>query len=212
MKFRFPVVIIDEDWRSDSASGLGIRALAKALEDEGMDVVGGFTYFDVTMIANQAARASAFIVSIDDEEITEEGPESQAVRELRKFITETRKRNADIPIFLFGETRTSQHIPNEILKELHGFIHMFEDTPEFVARYILREANNYLSSLPPPPSTRSITKCMRSAKAGRARATRWSSRPSRPTSCWPACRRLRRFSCRSPRRAGSTGIASTKAI
>ena len=33
MKFRFPVVIIDEDWRSDSASGLGIRALAKALED-----------------------------------------------------------------------------------------------------------------------------------------------------------------------------------
>jgi len=33
MKFRFPVVIIDEDWRSDSASGLGIRALAKALEE-----------------------------------------------------------------------------------------------------------------------------------------------------------------------------------
>ena len=31
MKFRFPVVIIDEDWKSDSASGLGIRALAKAL-------------------------------------------------------------------------------------------------------------------------------------------------------------------------------------
>ena len=28
MKFRFPIIIIDEDWRSDSASGLGIRALA----------------------------------------------------------------------------------------------------------------------------------------------------------------------------------------
>jgi ornithine decarboxylase (EC 4.1.1.17) len=26
-----------------------------------------------------------------------------------------------------------------VLKELHGFIHMFEDTPEFVARHILRE-------------------------------------------------------------------------
>ncbi len=82
------------------------------------------------MVANQAARASAFIVSIDDEEINEEGPESVAIQDLRAFIRETRRRNADIPIFLFGETRTSQHIPNEILKELHGFIHMFEDTPE----------------------------------------------------------------------------------
>ena len=150
MKFRFPVVIIDEDWKSESSSGLGIRALAKAIEDQGMDVVGGFTYVDVTMVANQAARASAFVVSIDDEEIGEEGVESKAIRELKKFIHETRRRNADIPIFLFGETRTSQHIPNEILKELHGFIHMFEDTPEFVARYIIREATNYLNSLSPP--------------------------------------------------------------
>jgi hypothetical protein len=48
--------------------------------------------------------------------------------------------NADIPIFLHGETRTSRHIPNDILRELHGFIHMFEDTPEFIARNIMREA------------------------------------------------------------------------
>jgi arginine decarboxylase len=144
------VIIIDEDWKSESASGLGIRALAKAIEDQDMEVVGGFTYVDVSMVANQAARASAFIVSIDDEEINEEGPESKAIEDLRRFIRETRNRNADIPIFLFGETRTSQHIPNEILKELHGFIHMFEDTPDFVARYIIREANKYMGSLAPP--------------------------------------------------------------
>ena len=54
MKFRFPIVIIDEDWRADSASGLGIRALAKAIEDQGTEVVGGFTYYDVAMVANQA--------------------------------------------------------------------------------------------------------------------------------------------------------------
>ena len=90
MKFRFPIVIIDEDWRADSASGLGIRALAKAIEDQGTEVVGGFTYYDVAMVANQAARASAFIVSIDDEEINEEGPESVAIQDLRAFIRETR--------------------------------------------------------------------------------------------------------------------------
>ena len=69
---------------------------------------------------------------------------------LRKFIDEIRFKNAEIPIYLYGETRTSQHIPNDILRELHGFIHMFEDTPEFVARHIIREAKSYLDGLAPP--------------------------------------------------------------
>jgi arginine decarboxylase len=72
------------------------------------------------------------------------------VLNLRKFIEEIRFRNAEIPIYLYGETRTSRHIPNDVLRELHGFIHMFEDTPEFVARHIIREVKSYLDSLSPP--------------------------------------------------------------
>ena len=40
MKFRFPIVIIDEDYRSENTSGLGIRALAQAIEAEGFEVLG----------------------------------------------------------------------------------------------------------------------------------------------------------------------------
>ena len=32
MKFRFPIVIIDEDYRAENTSGFGIRALAEAIE------------------------------------------------------------------------------------------------------------------------------------------------------------------------------------
>ena len=148
MKFRFPVVIIDEDFRSENSSGLGIRVLAKAIEEEGFEVLGVTSYGDLTSFAQQQSRASAFILSIDDEEFIEESPD--ALDNLRKFVEEIRFRNEEIPIFLHGETRTSRHIPNEILRELNGFIHMFEDTPEFVARYIIREAKTYLDSLPPP--------------------------------------------------------------
>lgn len=148
MKFRFPVVIIDEDFRSENSSGLGIRVLAKAIEDEGFEVLGVTSYGDLTSFAQQQSRASAFILSIDDEEIAEEKPE--ALENLRNFVDEIRYRNEEIPIFLHGETRTSRHIPNEILRELNGFIHMYEDTPEFVARYIVREARTYMDSLPPP--------------------------------------------------------------
>ena len=148
MKFRFPVVIIDEDFRSENSSGLGIRVLAEAIKAEGFEVLGVTSYGDLTSFAQQQSRASAFILSIDDEEIVEENQD--ALSRLRKFVDEIRYRNEEIPIFLHGETRTSRHIPNEILRELNGFIHMYEDTPEFVARYILREARTYLDSLAPP--------------------------------------------------------------
>jgi len=152
MKFRFPIVIIDEDYRSENTSGLGIRALASAIEAEGVEVLGVTSYGDLSSFAQQQSRASAFILSIDDEEFDVDSPEdvANAIKNLRSFIGELRFRNEDIPIYLYGETRTSQHIPNDILRELHGFIHMFEDTPEFVARHIIREARSYLESLAPP--------------------------------------------------------------
>nr|WP_131375343.1 arginine/lysine/ornithine decarboxylase [uncultured Janthinobacterium sp.] len=152
MKFRFPIVIIDEDFRSENTSGLGIRALAAAMEKEGMEVLGVTSYGDLSQFAQQQSRASAFVLSIDDEEFGSGSVEDTniALKSLRAFVEEIRYKNADIPIYMYGETRTSRHIPNDILRELHGFIHMFEDTPEFVARHIIREAKSYLDGLSPP--------------------------------------------------------------
>ena len=150
MKFRFPIVIIDEDFRSENTSGLGIRALAQAIETEGFQVLGVTSYGDLSQFAQQQSRASAFILSIDDEEFTP-GPDlDPAVLNLRHFIEEVRRKNLDVPIYIYGETKTSRHLPNDILRELHGFIHMFEDTPEFVARHIIREAKSYLEGVQPP--------------------------------------------------------------
>ncbi len=150
MKFRFPIVIIDEDFRSENTSGLGIRALAEAIQSEGFEVLGVTSYGDLSQFAQQQSRASAFILSIDDEEFTP-GPDlDPAVLDLRHFIEEVRRKNLDVPIYIYGETKTSRHLPNDILRELHGFIHMFEDTPEFVARHIIREAKSYLEGVQPP--------------------------------------------------------------
>ncbi len=150
MKFRFPVVIIDEDFRSENNSGLGIRALAQAIEGEGFEVLGATAYGDLSQFAQQQSRASAFILSLDDDEFTP-GPDlDPAVLNLRQFIQEVRRKNADVPIYIYGETKTSRHLPNDILRELHGFLHAFEDTPEFVAKHITREAKSYLEGIQPP--------------------------------------------------------------
>ena len=152
MKFNFPIIIIDEDFRSENSSGLSVRALAEAIQKEGMEVLGITSYGDLTSFAQQQSRASAFLLSIDDEEFGAGSKEETAIalKSIRAFVEEIRFKNADIPIYLYGETRTSRHIPNDILRELHGFIHMHEDTPEFVARHIIREARLYLDSLAPP--------------------------------------------------------------
>ncbi len=152
MHFHFPIVIIDEDFRSENSSGLGARSLAKALEEEGWEVVGITSYGDHSAFAQQQSRAGAFVLSIDDEEFADAVPGQvpKAVEQLSNFVKEIRFRNENIPIYLYGETRTSRHIPNDVLKELDGFIHMFEDTAEFIARNIIREAKAYVNSLPPP--------------------------------------------------------------
>ena len=92
MKFRFPIVIIDEDYRSENSSGLGIRALAKAMEDEGMEVLGVTSYGDLSQFAQQQSRASAFVLSIDDEDFGEGTEEeiNEALNPLRAFVTEIR--------------------------------------------------------------------------------------------------------------------------
>lgn len=149
MRFKFPIIIIDEDFRSENTSGLGIRSLVQPIEDEGMEVLGVTSYGDLTSFVQQQSRASCFILSIDDEEFSDDRAED-TLAQLRAFVGELRHRNQYIPIFLYGETRTSSHIPNDILRELHGFIHMFEDTPEFIARYVVREAKAYIRALPPP--------------------------------------------------------------
>ena len=117
-----------------------------------MEVLGVTSYGDLTSFAQQQSARIGLHAVHRRRGIRRHRPRrrKKALHELRAFVEEMRFRNAEIPIFLYGETRTSRHIPNDVLRELHGFIHMFEDTPEFVARYIVREAETYLDSLAPP--------------------------------------------------------------
>src|ERR1700754_2068543 len=131
MKFRFPVVIIDEDFRSENISGSGIRELAEAIEEEGAGILGLTSYGDLTSFAQQSSRASCFILSIDDDELLpyvenatdSDAPElAPAIIDLRAFVAAVRRRNADIPIFLYVFKHTSPTEPNDISLHLHGLI------------------------------------------------------------------------------------------
>ena len=63
MKFRFPIIIIDEDFRSENISGSGIRDLALAIEGEGIEVIGVDRVEKGTALADRAGTTMHDIVA-----------------------------------------------------------------------------------------------------------------------------------------------------
>ena len=141
----FPIAIIDEDYESKHAAGIGMRQLAAALEKEGFRVVAGVSYADAQRLVEVFNSESCWIVSVDG---AENSPEQWRI--LEEVLAAKRRRNDRLPIFLFGDERTAEMVPASVLKQANAFMQMFEDSPEFLARVIARAANLYLERLPPP--------------------------------------------------------------
>src|SRR5690349_24212270 len=147
MKFQqaFPGAIIDEDFDGKRAAGRGMRQLAAAIEKEGFRVVSGLSYEDAKHVVEVFNSESCWLVSVDG---AEDNPGQWAA--LEQLLAAKRRRNDRLPIFLFGDERTAEVVPANVLKHANAFMRLFEDSPEFLARAIAQSARNYLERLPPP--------------------------------------------------------------
>ncbi|HMA88811.1 MAG TPA: arginine/lysine/ornithine decarboxylase [Burkholderiales bacterium] len=141
----FPIAIIDEDYEGKRAAGRGMRMLAAAIEKEGFRVVAGISYDDAHRLVEVANNESCWLVSIDG---AEAGPKQWEL--LEDVLARKRRRNVQLPIFLFGDERTAEMVPAGVLKHANAFMRLFEDSPEFLARGITRSAQLYLEHLAPP--------------------------------------------------------------
>ena len=151
MNFNLPVIILDEDFGSDNASGTGIRMLADALRGAGMDVASYTAYGPHSGFAQMESRASCFILSVDDHNFDrDEAQETEVLAQIDRFVHEIRKRNAKVPVYIYGEANSFHHVPNSLLRNINGFIHINEETPAFIARHIVKSARAYQDGLLPP--------------------------------------------------------------
>ncbi len=141
----YPIVIIDADYDSPRINGILIRALADELRHNDQRVLCGLTLDDARAGARTYVAASAVLISIDG---TEENDEQ--FQQLLAFLREQSKRRADLPVFLYGDRRTIEKVPSKLLKFVHGYIFLFEDTKSFIARQVMRAAEDYMARLLPP--------------------------------------------------------------
>ncbi len=76
-------------------------------------------------------------------------PDGNEYRLLDGIISHIRHHNGDVPIFLYGEQKEYSLLSENVIRSTTGFIHYGEDTVEFTARYISREARYYLKTILP---------------------------------------------------------------
>ena len=120
----FPIAIIDEDFKAEHAAGIGMRQLAAGLEKLGHRVVSGIGYEDGARLAEVFNSESCWLVSVDG---SEEHPNQW--NKLETMLARKRARNDRLPIFLFGDSRTAEMVPANVLRHANAFMRLFEDSP-----------------------------------------------------------------------------------
>jgi arginine decarboxylase len=143
LKFNFCIMMIEPGTGGKGALKASARHLSAALKAAGTEVERLAGYAPLLGSAQKLSQASALVVALDD-------VSPAAVTGFCRFVREIRARNGELPIFLLDDADTAVPLPNDVLKELHGSIHTHEDTADFVARQILREAQTYIDTLAPP--------------------------------------------------------------
>jgi arginine decarboxylase len=141
----YPIVVIDDDYESPRIGGILIRELVDELRKSDQRVLTGLTLADAQAGARTYIAASAVLISIDG---TENTPEQ--FQRLAAFLREQSARRKGLPVFLYGERRTIEKVPSKLLRHIHGYVFLFEDTKSFIARQVMRAAEAYMDKLLPP--------------------------------------------------------------
>ncbi len=63
-----------------------------------------------------------------------------------ELFSAVRRRNKKVPIFLIADRTLVSELPLEVVKQVHEYIHLFGDTPAFIASRVDFAVERYTSS------------------------------------------------------------------
>lgn len=142
---RWVLLIASEAGNTDSVSDRAMERLVEAIGEEGYEVVRTSTPDDGLSLVKSDPSHSAILLDWD---LPEE--HSFDERAALKIIREVRRRNKRIPIFLIADRTLVDELPLEVVKQVHEYIHLFGDTPAFIANRVDFAVERYHEQLLPP--------------------------------------------------------------
>jgi arginine decarboxylase len=130
---------------SDSVSDRAMERLCEAIHDEGYRVERTSTPEDGLALVKSDPSFSAILLDWD---LTENAQFDE--RAALRIVRAVRRRNGKVPIFLIADRTLMSELPIEVMKQVHEYIHLFSDTPAFIASRVDFAAVRYHDQLLPP--------------------------------------------------------------
>src|SRR5579875_1772420 len=142
---RWALLIASEVGRTDSVSDRAMERLVDAIGEEGYEVVRTISPEDGLSLINSDPSYSAILLDWDLE-----GDSQFEERAALDIIRGVRHRNKKVPIFLIADRTLVSELPLEVVKQVHEYIHLFGDTPAFIASRLDTAIERYHEQLLPP--------------------------------------------------------------
>jgi arginine decarboxylase len=142
---RWVLLIASEVGGTDSVSDRAMERLVEAIAAEGYEVVRTSTPEDGLSLVTSDPSHSAILLDWDLE-----GENQFDERAALKILRAVRRRNKKIPIFLIADRTLVSELPLEVVKQVHEYIHLFGDTPAFIANRVDFAVERYHEQLLPP--------------------------------------------------------------
>ena len=125
---RWVLLIASEVGRTDSVSDRAMERLVEAISDEGYEVVRTTSPEDGLSLVTSDPSYSAILLDWDLEANSQF--EERAALDIIRGV---RHRNKRVPIFLIADRTLVSELPLEVIKQVYEYIHLFGDTPAFIA-------------------------------------------------------------------------------
>src|SRR6202451_4554265 len=139
------LLIASEVGGTDSVSDRAMQRLVDAISKEGYEVVRTSTPEDGLSLVKSDPSHSAILLDWDLE-----GEDQFAESAALTIIREVRHRNKRVPIFLIADRTLVSELPLEVVRQVHEYIHLFGDTPAFIASRVDFAVERYEAQLLPP--------------------------------------------------------------
>ena len=142
---RWVLLIASELGGTDSVSDRAMERLVNAIREEGYEVVRTSTPEDGLSLVTSDPSYSSILLDWDLE-----GDNQFDERAALQILRAVRRRNKKIPIFLIADRTLVSELPLEVVRQVHEYIHLFGDTPAFIANRVDFAVERYHEQLLPP--------------------------------------------------------------
>ncbi len=142
---RWVLLIASELGGTESVSDRAMERLVGAIKEEGYEVVRTSTPEDGLSLVNSDPSYSTILLDWDLE-----GDNQFAEHAALQILRAVRRRNKKIPIFLIADRTLVSELPLEVVRQVHEYIHLFGDTPAFIANRVDFAVERYHEALLPP--------------------------------------------------------------